>query len=231
MTGPCDASDYSAAADAPREGPTAIYLYDMARYGVGLAIEAFGRMADLVERAAERVRGCPCGTDEGCFQCVRNPQAEVPASKAATLALLEIIAANWRPHPWSPRPRPMIPHPPRSRNARSVIAPAAHRPVLQQLWRETGGRPVTPAPSITRLSATYPTARIRGRLITRLEEHSLGWAVLDTATADEMGREQLGWFVGNHPASRTSGRAIRQSRLESGRRRLGRHPAQPGFGK
>lgn len=58
---------------------------------------------------------------------------------------------------------------------------------------------MTPAPSITRLSAIYPTARVRGRLITRLEEQSLGWAVLDAATADEMGREQLGWFVGNHP--------------------------------
>ncbi len=91
VTGPCDASDYSAAADAPREGPPSIYLYDMAPYGVGLAVEAFGRMADLVERAAERVHSCPCETDEGCFQCVRNPQAEVPASKAATLALLELI--------------------------------------------------------------------------------------------------------------------------------------------
>ncbi len=58
---------------------------------------------------------------------------------------------------------------------------------------------MTPASSITRLSAIYPTARIRGQLITRLEEHSLGLAVLDAATADEMGREQLGWFIGNHP--------------------------------
>jgi DEAD/DEAH box helicase domain-containing protein len=91
VTGPCDASDYSAAADAPKDGPPAVYLYDMVPYGVGLAVEAFERMADLVERAAERVRSCPCGTDEGCFQCVRNPQAEVPASKAATLTLLEII--------------------------------------------------------------------------------------------------------------------------------------------
>jgi hypothetical protein len=32
-----------------------------------------------------------------------------------------------------------------------------------------------------------------------LEERPLGWAVIDTATASEMGREQVGWFVGNHP--------------------------------
>jgi DEAD/DEAH box helicase domain-containing protein len=94
VTGPCDASDYSAAADCPKDGPPAVYLYDMVPYGVGLAVEAFDRMADLVERAAELVRSCPCGTDEGCFQCVRNPQAEVPASKAATLALLEMIAVE-----------------------------------------------------------------------------------------------------------------------------------------
>jgi DEAD/DEAH box helicase domain-containing protein len=91
VTGPCDASDYSAAADIPKDGPPAVYLYDMVPYGVGLAVEAFDRIFDLVERAAEQVRSCSCGDDEGCFQCVRNPQAEVPASKAATIALLEMI--------------------------------------------------------------------------------------------------------------------------------------------
>ncbi len=91
VTGPCDASDYSAAADFPKDSPPAVYLYDMVQYGVGLAVEAFDRMADLVARTAELVGGCGCGTDEGCFQCVRNPQAEVPASKVATLALLEMI--------------------------------------------------------------------------------------------------------------------------------------------
>ena len=94
VTGPCDASDYSATADTPKDGAPAVYLYDMVPYGVGLAVEAFDRMADLVQRAAEQVRCCPCGTDEGCFQCVRNPQAEVPASKAATLALLEMIGVE-----------------------------------------------------------------------------------------------------------------------------------------
>ncbi len=91
VTGPCDASDYSTASDTPKDGTAAIYLYDMARYGVGLAVEAFDRMADLVERAVEQIRTCPCGTDEGCFQCVRNPHAEVPASKTATLVLIEMI--------------------------------------------------------------------------------------------------------------------------------------------
>jgi DEAD/DEAH box helicase domain-containing protein len=111
VTGPCDASDYSAAADAAKDGTAAIYLYDMAPYGVGLAVEAFDRMADLVERATEQVRSCPCGTDEGCFKCVRNPQAEVPASKAATLALLEMIGVEPATPPTVP-PTPLLPPPP-----------------------------------------------------------------------------------------------------------------------
>jgi hypothetical protein len=32
-----------------------------------------------------------------------------------------------------------------------------------------------------------------------LPEKYLDWAVLDAATADELGREHVGWFVGNHP--------------------------------
>jgi len=92
VTGPCDSSDYSATEDCPKDGPPAVYLYDMVPYGVGLAIEAYEQMAVLVDRAVEQVRNCPCGTDEGCFQCVRNPQAEVAASKTATLILLEMIA-------------------------------------------------------------------------------------------------------------------------------------------
>jgi len=94
ITGPCDATDYSATADFPKNAPPAVYLYDMVQYGVGLSIEAYGRMADLVSRSIELVRACDCGIDEGCFQCVRNPQSEVPASRAATLSLLEMIEAE-----------------------------------------------------------------------------------------------------------------------------------------
>lgn len=53
--------------------------------------------------------------------------------------------------------------------------------------------------ALDHLAVTYPTARIRGRRVTRLDEQSLGWVVLDAPTAEELGREQLGWFVGNHP--------------------------------
>src|SRR5262245_11086091 len=49
------------------------------------------------------------------------------------------------------------------------------------------------------LAGVYPTARVRGRVMTRLEETALGWVKLDVATADTMGRDQIGWFVGGHP--------------------------------
>jgi len=49
------------------------------------------------------------------------------------------------------------------------------------------------------LEMTYPTARIRGMRMTRLPEQLLGWTVLDRNTADELGRNHVGWFVGNHP--------------------------------
>jgi hypothetical protein len=59
--------------------------------------------------------------------------------------------------------------------------------------------PAPPAPAFDRLSTIYPTARIRGRRITRLPEKYLDWAVLDAATSDGLGRDQVGWFVGGHP--------------------------------
>ena len=94
VTGPCDASDYSAAASVVKDKPPAVYLYDTVQYGVGLAVEAYDRIAELVARSAELVRRCDCPTDDGCFKCVRNPQAEVFTSKKATLALLELVAGE-----------------------------------------------------------------------------------------------------------------------------------------
>lgn len=94
VTGPCDTTDYSAAADVTKDGLAAVYLYDAVPYGIGLTEQACDRMADLVDRVAERVRTCPCDTDDGCFQCVRNPQAEIAASKTAALTLLDAIRAE-----------------------------------------------------------------------------------------------------------------------------------------
>ncbi len=58
---------------------------------------------------------------------------------------------------------------------------------------------MTQAPPPVRLSATYPTARVRGRLVTRSLEKRLDWTAIDAGTADELGRDHVGWFVGDHP--------------------------------
>jgi hypothetical protein len=49
------------------------------------------------------------------------------------------------------------------------------------------------------LSDIYPIASVRGRRITRLPEKYLDWTVLDATSAEDLGRESVGWFVGNHP--------------------------------
>ena len=70
--------------------------------------------------------------------------------------------------------------------------PSTFRAILFQLREYSGDRIVNSGVSLDRFSATYPTSRIRGRRITRLEEQSLGWSKLDARTAEELGREQIG---------------------------------------
>jgi hypothetical protein len=79
----------------------------------------------------------------------------------------------------------------------------------RQLWQKSGDQQQPPVPdrhqspvlaTLTR-PLTYPNPLFRGCLITRLEERVLGSAVLDATAADELGREHLGWFVGNHPGT------------------------------
>ena len=47
------------------------------------------------------------------------------------------------------------------------------------------------------LARTYPFAPLRGQRITRLEEVPLGPFQLDAPTAETLGRDQIGVFVGN----------------------------------
>jgi hypothetical protein len=77
-----------------------------------------------------------------------------------------------------------------------ILSQARH---AQQMWRESKCHVASAVPPIPGPTRTNPSPGIRGRYITRWEEKFLGWAVLDAATADEMGREHVGWFVGNHP--------------------------------
>jgi ATP-dependent helicase YprA (DUF1998 family) len=59
--------------------------------GVDLTTGAFGSIAQLIERAIERLTNCACPTDEGCFRCIANPRVDEKTSKEATVRLLRSI--------------------------------------------------------------------------------------------------------------------------------------------
>jgi len=54
-------------------------------------------------------------------------------------------------------------------------------------------------PTLHRLSRLYPAAHIRGRRIVRDGAGSLGRVTLNAATAEQLGCDDIGWFVGEHP--------------------------------
>jgi len=67
------------------------------------------------------------------------------------------------------------------------------------------------------LTARYPAACIVGRRTTRDEAIFLDWSMLDAATASDLGREQIGWFVGGHPGlERTVQQLARLEAAEGG---------------
>lgn len=92
VTGPCDTQDFSSASQVASDGGAEIYLYDLVYDGADLAIGAFERMPDLLQKALERLCDCDCVLDEGCFRCIANPRIEEATSKIASRQLLETLA-------------------------------------------------------------------------------------------------------------------------------------------
>ena len=169
--------------------------------------------------AAEQVDSCPCETDEGCFQCVRNPQAEVPASKAATLALLEMIGGTGDPAcghlAGSDAPPPSVENCPN-------ISDAPRQPSAR--FCNNCGR--VEAARDSRL-VDYPFVRdLPDRTDPRPTHYPIG------GTLPRLGRSRCGdrrrdgprttWMVHRESSgSHTSRRAIRKPRREPGRRAYG----------
>jgi DEAD/DEAH box helicase domain-containing protein len=76
-------------------GRAAIFLYDGAPGGMGLATSLFDRVETLLEATLERVRDCPC--EEGCPACVHSPRCgsgNRPIDKAAALRALALLLAH-----------------------------------------------------------------------------------------------------------------------------------------
>jgi len=76
-------------------GRAAIFLYDGAPGGMGLATSLFDRIETLLEATLERVAGCPC--EEGCPACVLSPKGgsgNRPIDKAAAARALALLLAR-----------------------------------------------------------------------------------------------------------------------------------------
>ena len=76
-------------------GRAAIFLYDGAPGGMGLATSLFDRVETLLEATLERVRDCPC--EEGCPACVHSPKCgsgNRPIDKAGALRALTLLLGH-----------------------------------------------------------------------------------------------------------------------------------------
>ncbi|RIL07912.1 MAG: DEAD/DEAH box helicase [Proteobacteria bacterium] len=76
-------------------GRAAIFLYDGAPGGMGLATSLWERVETLLEATLERVRDCPC--EEGCPACVHSPKCgsgNRPIDKAAAIRALGLLLAH-----------------------------------------------------------------------------------------------------------------------------------------
>ena len=76
-------------------GRAAIFLYDGAPGGMGLATSLWDRVETLLETTLERVRECPC--EEGCPACVHSPKCgsgNRPIDKAAAVRALALLLAH-----------------------------------------------------------------------------------------------------------------------------------------
>lgn len=100
----------------PQVGRAAIFLYDGAPGGMGLATSLFDRVETLLEATLERVRDCPC--EEGCPACVHSPKCgngNRPIDKAGALRALALLLAH--------EPLPRIEAPPEEIAPVEVAAP------------------------------------------------------------------------------------------------------------
>ena len=124
-------------------GRAAIFLYDGAPGGMGLATSLFERVETLLEATLERVRDCPC--EEGCPACVHSPRCgsgNRPIDKAAALRALALLLA----HEPLPRLEESAPAEPAALARAPELSTAAYAPRLvffdietQRSAEEVGG--------------------------------------------------------------------------------------------
>lgn len=72
----CERQDISGQVDNSITGSPAIFLYDRYPGGLGFSEKGYGMAEEMMERAYELIRECPC--DEGCPSCVAPTSARAP---------------------------------------------------------------------------------------------------------------------------------------------------------
>jgi len=95
----CDVRDVAGVShtEHPDLGRPALFIYDGAPGGVGIAEAAFDRWEELVRAAAQVVGTCPC--EHGCPSCVQSPNCASmnhPLDKAGALFLAQRWAVGSR---------------------------------------------------------------------------------------------------------------------------------------
>jgi DEAD/DEAH box helicase domain-containing protein len=103
-------------------GRAAIFLYDAAPGGLGLATSLWERVESLLEATCERIRDCAC--EEGCPACVHSPKCgngNRPIDKTAAIRALALLLAR------EPLPRLAASEPAPAPAPVVVVAPAPER--------------------------------------------------------------------------------------------------------
>lgn len=91
VSGPCDTQDYSSFSEVLSDGSAVIYLYDNVYDGAELTTCAFAKALPLITHSLERLMGCECADDTGCFRCIANPKVQEASSKKAASQMLKTI--------------------------------------------------------------------------------------------------------------------------------------------
>ncbi|MBM4285047.1 MAG: DEAD/DEAH box helicase [Deltaproteobacteria bacterium] len=82
----------------PQVGKAAVFIYDGYPGGVGLAARAYEIVEDLLRRAADLIRDCPC--EEGCPSCIHSPKCGAgnkPLDKGAASLIASLLLGEAEP--------------------------------------------------------------------------------------------------------------------------------------
>ena len=90
ISGPCDTMDFNTLSDVGY-GKMVWYLYDQVHDGIDLTVRAYPRVAELLQKALDRVSSCKCEEDRGCFRCIRNPDEDEISSKRDCINVLNAL--------------------------------------------------------------------------------------------------------------------------------------------